>query len=421
LENAIISRASDELNIVQLSGGWDSTFLISMLLKHYSNDRIKAITMEFILGDGRVFNPFEVQKSRKIAKYFNIDLDVIKVRFNSDELLDIWKHEFKEKVRNQGIYTAGLFGQFLMAKHLKEKYGENVVVFNGEGCDSLTNFGFSQYISINHDSNDFCEYADKMRCYLYSPSFFKKILNNTHTDDFIFKMYEWYFKDFEFIKSENLSREDRVLEYLMSFVYTTKRIPFMQLEKSDFIKEKGSKEFNAWLKSEYFEEVLEDMNPDNLYYWLFRIYIDFHWQGPNIRKVIESLPNARIPFLDYNLFKFFAQMPESWGRGLEINNIKYPLKKIIGSGDYKFPLDILELPGPHSYISEDINYYYINCTLSKYFFENVNFEEKCDRILSKDYFDVNAIKKYINDFEKTNEEKISLVNFNLLNFLMQVE
>ena len=35
---------------------------------------------------------------------------------------------------------------------------------------------------------------------------------------------------------------------------------------------------------------------------------------------------CRLPFLDQKVIGFLSEMPESWGRGLEINNTKFPLK-----------------------------------------------------------------------------------------------
>ena len=424
VENAIISRASGDMNIVYLSGGWDSTFLISVLQKYYESNKIKALTMELIHPNTGTYNVYEVEKCKKIAKFFGIDHKIIRVDFGDDHFIDLWEGEIKEKVINQGIYDAFLFGQSLGARYVKEKYGENAVVFNGEACDSMTNFGFSQYHSIPHDNKGFCEYADKMASYLYGPSFLKKVLNNNYDDDLIFQIFKWYFNNLGFTETDSLSREDRIFEYLMSFVYTPKRIPFLQLEKTNFVKEEGIRRFKDWLKPTYFGEIIENINPQNIYYWLLRLYIDFHWQGPNIRKVMEGWHNARIPFLDYTLFRFFAQMPENWGRGLEINSVKYPLKRLIRENQYQYPAEVVDSRGPHSYTitAVDTKYEYIhNSSISKYLLENVDFEEKSAELFSSNYFDLGCIRKYVTDFKEKRLDKISSTGFNLLNFLMQAE
>ena len=424
VENAIISRASDTMNVVQLSGGWDSTFLISVLRKYYGSNKVNAIIMELMTPEGRTYNIFEIEKSKKIARFFGIDLDIIRVCSADGYWIDLWEQEVKEKVKNQGLYDASLFPHFLAARHLQDKYGENIAVFNGEGFDSLSNFGFSQYHSIPHDDRGFREYADKMASYLYSPSFLTKVLNNNYKDEPIFKIFRWYFKDFAFTEADSLSREDRIFEYLMSFVYAPSRIPFTQLEKTDFVKEEGMKRFKDWLKSEYFSQSIANIDPQNCYYWLLRLYTDFHWQNPGVRKVMESWSNARIPFLDYAIFRFFTQMPENWGRGLEINSTKYPLKKLIRENHYKFPIEVVDSPGPHSYTAElaDARREYIyNSSLSKYLSENTDFDAKSGEYFSSDYFDLDCIRKYAADFKEKRIQKISSTGLNLLNFLMQVE
>ena len=423
IENAIISRASDEINIVSLSGGWDSTFLLSVLQKYYESSKIKALTMETIYS-GSTVNIFEVEKAKKIAKFFGIDHDIIKVDHADVHWIDLWEQKVKGTVINHGVYDPFLLSQALATSHLHEKYGEAVVTFNGEACDSMTNFGFSQYHSIAHDNRGFCEYADKMASYLYSPSFLTRVLNNDYKDELIFRIFRWDLKDSAFTGADSLPREDRIFEYVLPFVYAPNRIPFVQLEKTNFVKEAGIRQFKDWLKSEYFGETIANIDPQNCYYWLLRLYVDFHWQGANIRKVREGWPNARIPFLDYAVFGFFAQMPENWGRGLEINSTKYPLKQLIRKNHYKFPISVVDSPGPHSYTITfaDLKHEYIyNSSLSQYLLGNTDFEKKYREFFSSDCFDLDCIRKYVADIKGGKIDRISSTGFNLLNFLMQVE
>ena len=51
------------------------------------------------------------------------------------------------------------------------------------------------------------------------------------------------------------------------------------------------------------------------------------------------------------LIDFLSQMPESWGRGLDINNTKYPLKWML-TNRMDYPMHYQE--GPHSYLY-DVN------------------------------------------------------------------
>jgi hypothetical protein len=53
-----------------------------------------------------------------------------------------------------------------------------------------------------------------------------------------------------------------------------------------------------------------------------------------------------LPFHDKGLIDFLSSMPENWGRGLDLNNTKYPLKWMLKNKiDYPMHLQT----GPHSY------------------------------------------------------------------------
>ena len=429
LENSIISRASDDINIVQMSGGWDSSFLAATLIKHFDKDKIRGIFNIGVFSEGKNYNTTEVQKTKKIAEYLNVDLEHVSTHYGGGDLETLWENEIKPVVTEYGVYDGLMVSSFNLAKRIKEKYGTNVVVFNGEACDSMNNFGFSQFISIAHENKGFAEYADKMMCYLYGPSFFKKVLDNTYHNDIVYQIYLWYFKNFELIDAQNLSKEDRIFEYLFSFVYGPNRVPFLKHENSKFVSTEKFADFKKWVKSEYFDEVINNITPENIYYWLHRLYLDFHWQSPsNIRKLTTSLPNMRLPYLDYNLFKFFARMPESWGRGLELNNVKFPLKSIIRSGiendGFKYPLHIVNNPGVHSYdcTAADMKLEFIlNSTLSKYFVKNVNLEDKCNAFFKDEYFKKSAMIKLINDLKNKRLVNVSNSDYNLLILLMIAE
>jgi len=44
----------------------------------------------------------------------------------------------------------------------------------------------------------------------------------------------------------------------------------------------------------------------------------------------------RSPFNDYRLIEFLSKAPEKWGRGLDFNHVKYPLKWV-AKNKIKFP------------------------------------------------------------------------------------
>ena len=66
-----------------------------------------------------------------------------------------------------------------------------------------------------------------------------------------------------------------------------------------------------------------------------------------LEHICENLDLCRLPFLDKSLIDFLSEMPESWGRGFDINNTKYPLKWML-SNRVDYPIHFQE--GPHSYL-----------------------------------------------------------------------
>jgi hypothetical protein len=429
VENAIVSRASDEMNIVQMSGGWDSSFMVSVLTKHFGTAKVKGVVAELILPDGVNYNPYEIAKTKKIADYFGVQLDVVKVHFGDKGLVGFWESDIRGKLLEQGIYAPFSFIQFKMARHIKDKYGEGAVVFNGEACDSIMNLGFAQFASIPHENKGFGEYSDKMLCYMYGPTFFRKVLDGTYKDDLVFRIFRDYRKELEFIDADKLPVEDRVFEYLFSFMYAPGRLPFAKLEKSNFIEDGKMADFKKWLRTEYFDDTIKGMKPETAYYWLLRMYVDFHWQSPtNIRKVTESMRNMRLPYMDYNLVKFFMRMPEKWGRGLEINNVKYPLKRLIreglADGTIRYPLDVIGSTIPHAYSAADLNRmpyeFVMHSPLARNLIDKCG-DSKCEEFFPAGYFNTDAVKAYINYFKGKGEERKSQLNFRLLTFMMTAE
>jgi hypothetical protein len=134
-------------------------------------------------------------------------------------------------------------------------------------------------------------------------------------------------------------------------VYSDVRIPFRKVGTEKYFREAAVGKFGKWLKSCYFDKVIDSVNENNLYYYLAYLYSLFHLQSPQIRIYREGLANTRFPFIDRNLFEFLYKMPQGFGRGLDFNHIKYPLKvlaKKVLSDDQRGVLEA----GPHSYLSE---------------------------------------------------------------------
>ena len=79
----------------------------------------------------------------------------------------------------------------------------------------------------------------------------------------------------------------------------------------------------------YLDSFVGKINYDNLYSIYLHLYNSFHWQGGTVLALEyicdEFELNCHLP-LDSEVIKILSEMPESWGRGLDINNTKYPLK-----------------------------------------------------------------------------------------------
>ena len=61
--------------------------------------------------------------------------------------------------------------------------GKGHTVFNGDASDSFHNFGFCQYHNVVHPKKGFQEYIDKMSSYLWGPTFFSRVLDDTYQSD----------------------------------------------------------------------------------------------------------------------------------------------------------------------------------------------------------------------------------------------
>ncbi|MCX5695173.1 MAG: asparagine synthase-related protein [Candidatus Omnitrophica bacterium] len=349
-KNAILSRASNKFNLVYSSGGWDSTMILAILRQNFEKSKIRGIAVKFILQDGSCFNEFEMNKLKKLSKTLDVGIDELTIDFRKKELY----YQFERVSRDLFINNLFYFCPTRWAKtvdYISGKYGKDVVIFNGEGSDSLHNYGFSQHISLPHDNYDFKEYADKMKNYLFGPEFFKRIENKTFQEDSIYKIFLQFHPDLEFVKAGNLEKKNRFFYYLLSFIYSDIRVPFRKVGDGKYFQKKAIRKFERWLEKYYFGKAAVNISESNLYYYFSYLYTLFHLQSPQIRIYREGLVNTRFPFIDMNLFRFLYKMPQHFGRGLNFNHIKYPLRILAEKVLSESQRAILE-NGPHSYLSE---------------------------------------------------------------------
>ena len=308
------------------------------------------------------------------------------------------------------MYSFVTFNFSKLADGFSEAAGSESIVFNGEFSDSAHNFGFSQFASLFHTEKSFTEYADKMHCYLYGPTFLKKIFGNSHQKDKVFQIIT-HMTPGDYSTNSN-NRADLIQDYLFPFLYGSPRIPFAKTFQNELLTQKAQKEIFAFPFNEYMPELLTSFNEENLYSWYIYLYHNFHAQGSttNIHKHGMALNGHhwRSPFHDYRLIDFLSAAPEYWGRGLDFNNTKYPLKWV-AKNKIKFPYELLD-KGPHSYLYDVIEGFSLFAEITyrsgvtDYFKESLK-TGNFNNLLSDEYFDMKYIDRLIDGYLSGKEVK----------------
>ncbi|MEK6704710.1 MAG: hypothetical protein AABZ06_02895 [Bdellovibrionota bacterium] len=354
-ENAVLSRSSQSENWASVSGGWDSTIVLGVLRKYFDVSKVHGVVSQVKLSDGRVFNPYEIDKAMKIGKYYGVPVEVANIDLADASLNKLWGDTLNAG-HSDFVYTQTFLFQ-AMVDMVRAKGSANAAIYFGSFADSLHNFGFAQGGSLLYLSNDFRNYSDKMMSYLYSPSFLEKVIANNFKNDFIYKLFKSDRaggSEAEFADVSQMSKNDRIFEYLLSFVLSKTRLPFAPFASETIFSGHSRGYLKEWLWENYFKDVVEQINGNNMYSCLTWLYEHFHIQGFEKGAVTAGLRGSGIrpcfPFYDLRMVRFLEKMPESWGRGLEWRLTKYPLKHY-GREKLKVPYDIIE-SGVHSYISE---------------------------------------------------------------------
>lgn len=417
---SILSRASKKMNLVLNSGGWDSTLILALLVKHLGKNKVRSVTMKITFSDGRCFNVYEIAKVKKIAKMLGVKNEVVEMDYRKENLYPAF-----ESIKDPSFYRGLLFlapanwGKTI--DHIRNHYGKDVVVFHGEGCDSLQNFGLSQFETLFHDNEDFRAYADKMANYLFSPSFFGKVKDNSFLKDNVYKIFRGLYPEKKFIDVKNIGLKEKIFYYLLSFIMSDIRVPFRTVESKGYIKESALKNFENWLREEYFKDAIDNVSEKNLYYYYLNLYTSFHLQSPQIHIYRTGVRNMRFPYIDLNLFNFLARMPENFGRGLEFKPTKYPEKTFAKKVFPKELVDLLEA-GPHSYLYEieDMNAYdeyLLKGSLYEEMRKKINLE-KIEKIFTDSIFETKKIMDFAEDFKQGRLKNLSSMEKNILLAIM---
>lgn len=409
LVNAVTSR-SGERNVVMSSGGWDSTSLLSLLNENKTRQPVDAVVFDVILPDGQSFNKYEVDKAQRIGQYFEVNTECAVVDYRNQSIIDYWQENTQNLREN---HTYFWLHHLKIADLIGSRFNNKTRIFNGEGADSIHNFGFSQFVSVNYENMQLREYADKAKSYLYGPSFFASVNDGTYSDDKILKFFQHYHGEKAFENLAHASELKRRQHYFESFMLSGTRVPFAKWQMSHLATEQLQKEYSEHLYHHYFQDVVTKSDTDSVYYWLLQLYRRFHFHSYQIGVTQVALKpygqHCSMPFLDSQLLEFMYEMPEQWGRGLELRTTKYPLR-FLAENKWNMPLNILMEKGPHSYIAEgDKRWSYaggswnIYCEIMfkspfSHYFRSVLQTAPLEQVFDSGYFNLEAVSAAINRY-----------------------
>ena len=397
---AVRARSSETQNIIFLSSGWDSTSILATLAHLGDVSKIECIIGRMRYSKrSEIINQFELDRAQKMADYYNVKLHIVELDYTEKS------REFVEEAlpifQSQEFANLTGLNHWLLAKGAKKIAKPDAVVFAGEISDGAHNLGFSQYFSIYHPaSQSFREYSDKMASYLWGPTFLSQLIEGKHEEDPVWKIFKSYNKNTKFDKLDQ-SKKEITAQLLSTFFLSGGRIPLYSKANCNMLSKNGRKLFLKNGEETYLKDFEGKVDQDNIYSHYLHLYHSFHWQGGTVA-TLEHMCDAvglkcRLPFIDKALIDFLSEMPESWGRGLDINNTKYPLKWML-SNRVDYPMDFQQ--GPHSYLY-DVNPSFshsdeiLNASSFTKLFKELLAKEDFIKIFDPEYFDINYIKEIV--------------------------
>lgn len=419
--SAVEVRSSSSKNWIYMSSGWDSSSVLAMLCDLYGPSKIHCVIGRCKYSNrSGVTNEFEIQRAKKITEFFSVPLDVVDIDYTGPQYLSFW-NTIRTDLKSLHLYSLYAYNMFMLGKHISSRGTPADAVFNGEISDGAHSLGFSQYATIlNHPDLGFREYSDKMISYLFGPSFFELISKNKFSQDIVFKLLK-SLKDNSLPEDlGNQSESEWKKNYISSFFLSGARMPFSRTVQSPMLTSYGREHALNEICETYFSDFASSAKANTIYSWMLHLYNSFHWQAGTVRAVSSSCEHYQFqnssPFWDSKIQNFLSKMPESWGRGLDLNPTKYPLKWTL-QNKIRYPLHLQT--GPHSYLydinpswSVDADIIYDSAGV-KYFREilkNYTYEN----ILDSKHFDLGHINKlvdgYINGELTTGQDRTDLRN-----------
>lgn len=354
LANSVRTRSASGTTWVSASSGWDSTMLTAMLDHVVGSDRVGMITGVMRYSDETdVINRFETDKIERIARFFGITPEFVEFDFRGPTSADYWT-DVLPFFRSKHVYSWTTFNFSRLADGLLATQGPGQVVLNGETSDSFHNFGFSQFGTFFHTSKSFTEYADKMNCYLWGPTFLGRVLDGTYTKDKVWQIFTRMYEDVRFA-SEWSDRDAMLESYLLPMFHGSPRIPFAD-SLGPALTDAGKLAVRALPYRSVAPYAFDALTPETAYSLYIHLYHSFHSQGGTVNSMKYAMERSghawRSPFNDLGLIEILSRAPESWGRGLDFNHTKHPLKWV-ARNKVRFPYEVLD-QGPHSYLYDVI-------------------------------------------------------------------
>ncbi|GMV21723.1 MAG: hypothetical protein AMXMBFR57_16720 [Acidimicrobiia bacterium] len=346
---AIRGRAGADLNVVSLSSGWDSTAILATLVHLFGPRRVRAVIGRMTYSDrSGVINRFEISRAQAVADYFGVPLEVVEYDFGACGAR--YLNESRGVLRAHQLNTVGALGNYRMYGHVASAFsGADTTFFTGETSDGGHNFGFSQFVTMFHPASyDFREYADKMATYLFGPTFLTQLHARSEERDPVWRLLRSSHGTATFDAPAATPAEVN-RQILRSMFLSRQRVPFYSIQNVRTLTPAGRERYLSESEALYLQRT-DTFGPGNMYGWFLHLYNSFYWQAAPVRarEVMADHHGVRLanPFQDAALLDFLAAMPESWGRGLNLNPTKYPLKWMLANR-INYPLHLQT--GPHAY------------------------------------------------------------------------
>lgn len=419
LLDAIRVRGSPYGNVVYLSSGWDSTSILACLVHLFGARRVRAVIgrMKYAERSG-VINQFEIERAQAVADYFGIRLDIVEFDYRREGPL--WVDRLRPLFKSHHISSLTGMNHTILADFVAQTTNGNEPVFAGEISDGAFNLGFSQFTTIYHPSLDFREYSDKMACYLFGPTFLGLLQNGQFINDPVYDLLRRHAGKAFFDKPAAGAPKNRTQQLLASFFLRAKRLPLWSLRNSKMLSKEGAAAFSTEMESTYLSRAAEAASQYTLYTWYLHLYNSFHWQSSTVATLSLTAEanglNMALPFWDSRIQEFLYAMPEQWGRGLDLNPTKYPLKWMLKNRvDYPLHLQV----GPHSYLYDVVPTFSLSAEImygsafAPYFKKLLRSRAYHD-LLSPEMFDLTYIdvivNRYLKGIEVTGAELNDLIS-----------